>query len=160
MNSNNILGLIRIALGWIFFWPFLDKVFGLGFATETGSGWIDGVSPTTGYLTYATQGPFANAFQSLAGSAFVDWLFMLGLLLIGLALILGIGMRVATTSGIVLLMLMWLATLPPMHNPVIDDHIIYSLMLIALYGLNAGNYIGIGKWWSNLSVVKKNPILQ
>ncbi len=29
-------------MGWTFFWAFADKLFGLGYATEAGKGWIDG----------------------------------------------------------------------------------------------------------------------
>ncbi|MEA3166363.1 MAG: thiosulfate dehydrogenase (quinone) large subunit, partial [Thermoplasmata archaeon] len=37
--------LLRIALGWIFFWPFLDKTFGLGFRTPHDGAWIRGGHP-------------------------------------------------------------------------------------------------------------------
>ena len=32
-NSKYIWATLRIVMGWIFLWPFLDKTFGLGFAT-------------------------------------------------------------------------------------------------------------------------------
>ena len=51
---------------------------------------------------------------------------MLGLLGIGVALILGIGMRVAAVAGALLLVLMWTAVLPPENNPFMDDHLIYA----------------------------------
>lgn len=67
--------------------------FGLGLATERADAWVNGGSPTTGYLNFATEGKtFHNFFASLAGPA-ADWLFMAGLLAIGVALTLGIGMR-------------------------------------------------------------------
>ena len=58
-------GLLRIAMGWIFLSAFLDKCFGLGFATgrdpETGAidfgsadAWINGGSPTDGFLPSAS----------------------------------------------------------------------------------------------------------
>lgn len=118
-------------MGWIFLWPFLDKVFGFGFATAKEAAWIAGGSPTTGFLTYGTRGPFADVFQALAGNALIDWLFMIGLLLIGLALMFGIFMRLAIFSGSLMLLLMYLATIPPEHNPIIDDHIIYPLVLLS-----------------------------
>jgi len=147
-------------MGWTFLWPFLDKVFGLGFATESGKGWLDGVSPTTGFLKFGTHGPFAEFFQSLAGSVFVDWLFMIGLLLIGLALILGIGVRIAGYSGALLLLFMWLAAFPPEHNPIIDDHIIYIFVLAMLVLANSGKYFGFGKWWGKTKLVKKYGFLR
>lgn len=128
---------LRMTLGWVFLWAFLDKTFGLGFTTESTNAWLNGGSPTTGFLTHATQGPFAEMFQMMAGLAVVDWLFMLGLLGIGVALILGVMMRLACWSGIALMMLMWLAVLPPEHNPVVDDHVIYSLALYYLFLVDA-----------------------
>ena len=128
---------LRIMMGWIFLWPFLDKLFGLGFATEAGRGWVDGGSPTTGFLEFATRGPFAELFQSMTG-AFADWLFMIGLLGIGLALLLGIGVRIASVSGALMLVLMWLAALWPEHNPFLDDHLIYAFVLIGTYVTDSG----------------------
>lgn len=126
------LGLARIALGWIFFWAFIDKVFGLGFTTTPEAAWINGGSPTTGFLKFGTSGPFADIFKSMAGSPIVDGLFMVGLLGIGVALMLGISVRFASYMGVLMLFMMWLAVLPPEHNPIIDDHIIYSLVLLAI----------------------------
>ena len=96
--TKNTPALLRIGLGWIFLWAFIDKVFGLGFATEAGKHWLTGASPTMGFLKFGTKGPLAGVFQAMAGSPVVDWLFMLGLLLIGLALILGIGMKIAVVN--------------------------------------------------------------
>ena len=79
-DMKQLWGLLRIMLGWIFLWPFLDKLFGWGFATEAGQGWLQGGSPTAGFLQFGTKGPLAEYFQSLAGQAWVDWLFMAGLL--------------------------------------------------------------------------------
>ena len=92
--------------------------------------WLEGGSPTSGFLKFATDGPFAAFYQGLAGNTFIDWLFMLGLLGIGTALLLGIGMRIAVVSGVLLLMMMWSASIPPENNPVFDEHIVYSLALI------------------------------
>lgn len=154
------LGVLRVMLGWIFLWAFLDKTFGLGFATAGGKAWVDGASPTSGFLTHATQGPFATAFQSLAGQPWVDWLFMIGLLLIGLALILGIGVRIACATGSLLLALMYLATLWPDNNPILDDHLIYIAALCVIYCTpETWDLVGFGRVWKNLGVVKKFPWL-
>jgi len=158
--SQTLLGFTRIAFGWIFLWPFLDKVFGLGFATEFGKGWIHGNSPTYGFLTYGVRGPFKEVFQSLAGLPPVDWLFMGGLLFIGLSLLFGYGVYVAAYSGAAMLFFMWLALLPPEHNPFIDDHIIYAITLITLAHLQAGRYFGIGEVWSKNPIVKNIPALK
>src|ERR687885_1668654 len=104
--SPYIAATIRLSLAWTFLWAFLDKTFALGHETGVDSAtgatdyfgpaaWIHGGSPTKGFLSFATQGPLAGFYQNLAGNPVVDWIFMIGLLGIGLALILGVGMRMA-----------------------------------------------------------------
>lgn len=36
-----VLGVLRITIGFYFLWAFLDKTFGLGFATPAERSWID-----------------------------------------------------------------------------------------------------------------------
>ncbi len=151
---------LRLGMGWIFLWAFLDKLLGLGFSTAAGKSWLAGVSPTFGFLSSATHGPFAGVFQGMAGSAFVDWLFMLGLLLVGTSLILGIGIRIAAYSGSLIMLLMWLAALPPKNNPFLDDHVIYLIILLGLSSVRAWQWFGFGSWWSKTPIVKKYPLFQ
>lgn len=160
MKNNYFVAGLRISLGFIFLWAFLDKLFGLGFATTAEKSWLAGGSPTSGFLGNAVTGPFAEIFHKLSGLVVVDWLFMIGLLLIGVALILGIGMKIATYTGSLLLFMMWLALLFPANNPVIDEHIIYILALFVLKSIEAGKSFGFGKAWSKLTIVKKFPILE
>ena len=156
-----LFGLLRIGMGWIFLWAFLDKTFGLGFSTATERAWLAGGSPTTGFLSNATSGPFMDIFKGLAGNPFVDWLFMIGLLCIGLSLIFGVGMRIAVCSGIVMMALMYLATLPTENNPFVDDHVVYGLVLLLLgVASDATAFMSFGKWWASTELVKKYPILK
>jgi thiosulfate dehydrogenase (quinone) large subunit len=154
------LGLTRIALGFVMFWAFLDKAFGLGFATERADAWINGGSPTFGFLTFGTSGPFAETYQSIAGAAWADWLFMVGLFGIGLALILGIGLRVAAISGTVLMLMMWSASLLPENNPIITYHVIYALMMVTFAFAHAGRHLGLGGLWERTALVRRLPILR
>lgn len=161
----------RIALGWVFLWAFLDKTFALGHDTgldpTTGkvdyfgpAAWIHGGSPTAGFLGHAVTGPLAGFYQNLAGNPVVDWVFMLALLGIGLALLLGVGMRIAAASGAALLVMMWSAVLPPANNPFMDDHLIYALVLGLLAFLGAGKTFGLGKMWERLPFVRDHGILK
>ena len=135
MNLQKIVFVgLRLAMGFTFLWAFFDKLFGLGFATTTAKAWINGGSPTYGFLTMATKGPFVEFFKSLAGSPIVDWLFMIGLLAVGLTLIFNRLIKWGALAGGLMMLLMYLAALPPANNPVIDDHIIYILVL-AVIGL-------------------------
>jgi thiosulfate dehydrogenase [quinone] large subunit len=161
----------RISLGWIFLWAFLDKAFALGHETgvdpKTGAtdyfgpaAWIHGGSPTKGFLAFGTKGPLADFYANLAGNPVVDWLFMLGLLGIGLALILGIGMRIAAAAGGLLLVMMFTAALPPANNVFMDDHIVYALVLVMLALVGAGKTFGFGKQWEQIPVVRDHGILK
>ncbi len=166
--ARSVWAVTRISLGFVFLWAFLDKTFALGFATgraedgtiDRAAAWINGGSPTEGFLSFGTKGPFAGFFQGFAGAPLADWLFMLGLFGIGVALILGIGMRIAAASGAFMLVLMYLAVLLPENNPVIDDHIVYALVLIGLALGNAGDTFGLGGRWAQLPVVQRYPILR
>ena len=157
-TARYLWALTRLCLGWTFLWPFLDKLFGLGHETTSAKAWVNGGSPTTGFLKGAV-GPFAGIYHNIAGSSWADWGFMLGLLCIGVALLLGIGMRIASISGAILLVLMWSASLPPANNIFMDDHIIYALVLLTLAVVGAGNTLGLGRWWTNTTLVRHHPWL-
>ena len=157
---GKIVAVVRIMLGWVFFWPFMDKTFGLGFSTVANKAWILGNSPTSGFLKASTNGPFDGFYHAMIGMPVVDWLFMVGLLGIGVSLILGIYMRFASYCGILLLGLIFFANLPLKTNPLIDQHIIY---IVILYGFtlmpSIGEVWGLGKWWKSQSFVKQYPFL-
>jgi thiosulfate dehydrogenase [quinone] large subunit len=151
---------LRLALGWTFLWAFLDKTFGLGHETAAADAWTEGGSPTEGFLSFATAGPFADTYQGIAGAAWADWLFMIGLLGIGVALMLGVAMRIAVASGALMLVLMWTAVLPPANNPFMDDHLIYAGLLVLLAALGAGRTLGLGTWWEDLPIVRDHSWLR
>ncbi|MCT9932233.1 hypothetical protein N5079_18690 [Planotetraspora sp. A-T 1434] len=150
----------RIAIGWVFLWAFADKLFGLGFATPGKRAWINGGSPTTGFLKGTADHTFGGFFSGLAGQGWADWLFMIGLAGIGAALILGAGVRIAAVTGGLLLVLMWAAELPLANNPFMDEHLIYAIVLAGLALANAGDTAGIGRWWGNTDLVRHYPILK
>lgn len=150
----------RIAVGWVFLWAFLDKLFGFGFATPAAKAWINGGSPTTGFLKGTADHTFGGLFTTLAGQAWVDWLFMTGLLGVGAALILGVGMRVAAGAGGLLLLMMWAAELPLTTNPFMDEHIVYAVVLTGLALDGAGETLGLGRWWAATPLVRRFPILK
>jgi thiosulfate dehydrogenase [quinone] large subunit len=161
----------RISIGWIFLWAFLDKAFALGHDTgidaKTGvvhtfgpAAWIHGGSPTLGFLKFGTAGPMAGFYHSFAGAGWADALFMLGLLGIGVTLMAGIAMRIATISAVAMLVMMWSAVLPPANNPFMDDHIVYALALLALLFAGAGHTLGLGRTWERLDTVQRHTFLK
>ena len=123
---------LRFVMAFIFLWAFVDKVFGGGFKTKPVDAWINGGSPTTGFLKFGTHGPFVEMFKLLAGIQLVDWMFMLGLLFVGLTLLLNKYVVWGAVAGIVMMVLMWLSLFPPENNPIIDEHVVYILVLALL----------------------------
>lgn len=160
LKEQIIIATLRISMGTVFLWAFFDKLFGLGFATTPEKSWLAGNSPTSGFLLFATRGPLKPYFEGLAGNPLADWLFMMGLFGIGIALIFGIAKYVSTFFGSLLLFLMYLALLPPVNNPLIDDHIIYILVLQLLLRLHSGEVFGLAKWWAATPLVKKLPFMK
>jgi thiosulfate dehydrogenase [quinone] large subunit len=148
----------RLCMAWVFLWPFFDKLFGLGHDTTTANAWINGGNPSKGFLS-GSIGPFAGFFHSIAGADWVNWLFMLGLIALGLALLLGICMRFAAAAGSLLLLLMWSASLPPDQDVWLDNHIVYALLLVGLALVGAGNTLGLGNRWAQTKLVRRSPWL-
>jgi thiosulfate dehydrogenase [quinone] large subunit len=153
-TAKYLLAVTRLSLGWVFLWPFLDKLFGLGHETASAKAWIHGGSPTKGFLSGA-EGPFAGFYHSFAGAQWANWGFMLGLLGIAVGLLLGIGMRIVCAGGAVLVVLMWSASLPPTNDVFMDDHLIYALVLITLAVLSAGDTLGLGRQWKKTALVRR-----
>lgn len=161
-NMGNVwlgLAVTRILLGFVFLWAFLDKLLGLGVSTVVERAWLNGGSPTSGFLK-GVEGPFADFFSSLSGVAVVDWLFMLGLLGIGVALIFGVAVRLAAWAGALLMLLMWAASMPLANNPLIDEHVVYTVILLVLGQAVPNQKLSIVGWWQSQSIVKKNKWLQ
>jgi thiosulfate dehydrogenase [quinone] large subunit len=164
-TAAKALAVLRIATGFVFLWAFLDKTFGLHYATPSAKAWIHGGSPTKGFLTSVAVGPFQSTFHSIAGTWWADWLFMLGLLGIGVAMIVGVAMRIAATAGVVMLAMMWFAEFPlaqhtsagklsASSNPFMDYHFVYALVLIVLALTCAGTTWGLGRAWARIPFVQ------
>jgi thiosulfate dehydrogenase [quinone] large subunit len=161
---------LRIGTGFVFLWAFLDKTFGLHYSTLPASAWIHGGSPTKGFLASLSAGPFTSMFHSWAGQGWADWLFMAGLLGIGLALIAGVGVRIAAVSGIVLVAFMWTAVWPlAQHaaggaltgstNPLVDEHVMDALALIVVAVAGTASRVGFGALWAKLPFVQRHRVL-
>jgi len=166
------LSLTRIAIGFVFLWAFFDKLLGLGRSTcmtvsedgttyntnflcspdpkAGGGSWIHGSHVTQGYLVYGgnPNSPFHSFFVSLGAQRWTDWVFMIGLLAIGAALMLGIGTKIAMVSGTLMLVFMYLTQMWPTTNPFLDEHLVYSLAIIGIVLVELGHQsIGFGKVW-------------
>ncbi len=164
---ESAIAALRVGTGFVFLWAFLDKTFGLGYSTPSARAWIHGGSPTKGFLGSVSAGPFQSTFHSMAGQGWANWLFMLALLGIGLALTLGIGLRIAAVAGTVLVAMMWFAVYPPARhaadgsatgsvNPFVDEHVMDALALIAVAAFGTASRLGLGAWWAKLPFVERH----
>ncbi len=166
--AGRALALLRIGVGFTFLWAFVDKTFGFNYATPSAKSWINGGSPTKGFLSGVETGPFQSFYHSIAGTWWANTFFMLGLLGIGVALILGVGLRAAAVAGTILLLMMWFAEFPlAQHtatgdatgspNPLVDAHVMDALALIVVAATNAGTTWGLGRMWARLPFVQQHP---
>lgn len=178
MKKSLLSDLLRISLGMLMIWPFFDKLLGLGFKTCSSidpvskikmvtrlcaKAWVNGGSPTGGFLTTAS-GPLGKYFNILGnnfqGYMAIDWLFMVGLLAIGLCFLLGVGLRIAGASGALMMVLMYFASFVPETHPFVDDHIVYAFAFLSLGFIPYDQLLGFGKWWCSLPLIEKYPLLR
>lgn len=155
-----LLAAIRIVMGFMLLWAFADKLFGLGMLTTPEAAIINGGSPTEYYLTELVSGVFTGFFNAMAGNPAVDLLLMAGLLLVGIGLVMGIASKLSCIGMCVMMALMYMLSVPPVDNPLVDYHIVYILAVLAVYMLG-----GFGKWsleeaWVSLGPVRRFNFLQ
>ncbi len=118
------LVLFRLALGWLFFYAGVTKVFDPQWSPK-------------GYLLSAKTLPALYAW--LASPTVLPILTVVAawsLFLLGLSLLLGIGIKISGRLGAVLMILFYLPVLSfPLvgeHSFLVDEHIIYALALLVL----------------------------
>jgi thiosulfate dehydrogenase [quinone] large subunit len=151
LSVRRILAVSRIVIGFTFLWAFIDKLFGLGFGTPSERAWINGGTPAQGFIG-GIEGPFAGFFQMFA-NPFGDFLFMFGLLGIGVAVMAGAGLKIAAVTGTLLMAFMYLAELPAAlggNNPIVDSHWHEALLLIIAAATLSGDTWGVGRTWARI----------
>lgn len=145
------LFLLRISLGWLFFYSGITKILTPNWSSIK---YLSGAKTFAGFFEWMTQPnilPIINIMN--------EW----GQLLLGISLILGIGVRLSTTLGGVLMVLYYIALPFPYPNPqsfIVDEHIIYALAMIYLGIIRAGRVYGLETWCSNLPICSKFPRLR
>ena len=139
MNTTfkKLLALLRIAIGWLFFYAGITKVLDPAWSAE---GYLKGAESFSGFFGWLASAdilPITNFVN--------EW----GLTVIGIALIIGIGARTAALAGAAMMILYWLPVLDfpyaGEHSYIVDEHIIYALVLLLLHFTNAGAYWGLQK---------------
>jgi thiosulfate dehydrogenase [quinone] large subunit len=137
MNTHQKVSLfaLRVGIGIIFLYAGISKLL------------VDNWS-AAGYLNSAQT--FSGLYHWFASSGNIGWINFVnvwGQILIGAGLISGFLTRWASWAGIVMMVLYYFPTLnfPYVgdHSYLVDEHIIYILVLLVLTSLHAGRYIGI-----------------
>jgi thiosulfate dehydrogenase [quinone] large subunit len=128
---------LRLVMGWALLYPGINHLTGLQGFREATAGMIAGAASTA-------ANPFAGYFAML--QPYAETLAVLnavGLTVVGAALMLGAFVRLAGLGGAVMMLNYWAASLPLAHSLVVDDHVVYALLLFGLGALGAGRIVGL-----------------
>jgi len=151
-SQKTSLFLLRIATGWMMLYAGVTKI-------------VDPTWSAEGYLKGAKM--FVGFYQWLISPGILpitnftnEW----GLTLLGISLICGIGIRLSSILGAILMMLYYFPILdfpyPNPHSFLVDEHVIYALILILFAHLRAGRALGLENWCSRLPICSKYPRLR
>lgn len=143
--------LLRVSLGWLFLYSGITKILNPEWSSLK---YLEGAKMFTGFFAWMTQPSVLSVIDLMN-----EW----GQLLLGISLILGIAVRLSTTLGAILMALYYMALPFPYPNPqsfIIDQHIIYALVMIYLGAIHAGRVYGLETWCSNLPICSKFPRLR
>lgn len=146
------LFILRVSTGWLMFYAGITKVLNPEWSA---AGYLKGAKTFVGFYQWLTSSgllPIVNFLN--------EW----GLTLLGVSLILGIGVRLSSILGAVLMLLYYFPVLdfpyPNPHSYIIDEHIIYAMILLLFASLRAGRVWGLENWCSNLPICSKFPRLR
>ncbi len=144
---------LRIVMGWILFQAGIVKL-------------LDPEWSAAGFLQFAIPegNPFTSVWAAWAGSPVIDFLVQWGLTLTGLGLLLGLLVRWNAFWAAVMMLFFWAASLygglaqglPLEHGWVVDDHIVYALLLFGLGAFGAGRILGLDAILERTEFVKRH----
>lgn len=148
---------LRFIMGWIMFQGGIVKL-------------IDSEWTAAGFLKFAIPegNPFITQFGAMAGSPVIDFLVPWGLTLTGIGLMLGALVRWNAFWAAFMMIMFWAASLtgglmqglPLEHGWVMDDHLVYALILFALGAFGAGRIYGVDGIIERSEFVEKNAWLK
>ena len=150
--QKRALFFLRVVLGWLMFYAGITKI-------------MDPAWSAAGYLEAAKT--FPALYQWFASPDILpttNFLNEWGLILLGVSLIVGIGVRFSGMAGAVLMALYYFPVLQfPMilpHSYLVDEHIVYAAALLVLAAFRAGRYWGLEKWCAGLPICRRFPVLR
>lgn len=147
--QNISIFLLRVSLGWYMFYAGITKVLNPEWSAV---GFLKGAKAFTGLFSFFLQPEILPI---------VNFLNAWGLTAIGVALLLGVGVRLASVFGAALMMLYYLPILEfpyvGQYAFLIDEHVIYALVFVLLFVFRAGRFWGLETWCSNLPICAHYP---
>ncbi|MBI2039248.1 MAG: DoxX family protein [Candidatus Niyogibacteria bacterium] len=143
---------LRVVMGVFFFYAGITKV-------------MDPAWSAAGYLKSAKTFPaLYQWFASADVIPVVNFVNEWGLTLLGISLLFGIGVRLSSILGAVLMALYYFPILQfPLVGErayLVDDHIIFIAALLVLAAFRAGRYWGLEKRCAGLSICRQFPALR
>jgi len=165
MYGTKALAALRVTLGIGFLYAGLEKIFDFagsgafsaaGFLKFATLGTLPGVDPKT------VVNPTHQLWVNLAGyeqlMPVLNWLVVTGETAIGIALILGIAVRISGVLGAVLMGLITVAAWNFGLGP-INETVLYGVVALYLAAVNAGRVYGVDGWLERTEFVTRTPAL-
>ena len=150
--TASLVFLLRIALAWVFLYAASHQVFVSGFSV---TGFLSGTK---------TFHNFFVPFTAPAVAPLITFLVAYGHLLIGLSLLSGLFVRVSSAFGIGLMIIYWMAHMnfpyiSDTTNLLVDEHVVYALVLGLLIATHAGHILGLDGWVAHQKTLLANPVI-
>lgn len=151
-SEKIFLTLLRLSVGWLMFYAGITKVLNPNWSA---AGYLRGAKTFASFYTWLTQGSVLPTINFIN-----EW----GLTLLGVSLILGIFVRLSSIFGAVLMLLYYLPILdfpyPNPHSFIVDEHIVYTFVLLFFAATKAGRVWGLESWCGRLSICARYPKLR
>lgn len=150
--TKSLLLLLRLSMAWVFLYAASHQVFAANFSVGP---FLD--STKTFHAFFA---PLTAPGIVLVITALVAY----GHLLIGLSLLSGLFVRISALFGIGIMVLYWMAHMDfpyisDTNNFLVDEHVVFALVLGLLIATRAGHLIGLDEWASRQDTVHHNKWL-
>lgn len=138
-SQNVSLFLLRIALGWLFFYAGITKIINPAWSA---AGYLKGAKTFHGFYAW---------LSSPSTLPTVNFLNEWGLTIIGAALILGLGVRLAGILGAAMMLLYYFPILngvhPDANSYIVDQHIVFATGFLVLSSFGAGKFWQLEGWF-------------
>jgi thiosulfate dehydrogenase (quinone) large subunit len=144
-SQRIIIFLFRISMGWVFLGAALRQIPNPDWSA---AGFMSNSPNLTWFFQTMSEPPFIGLINFI-----IPWAH----LLLGIALILGIFMRLSAIGGG---LLMFLYYIPRFDFPsvIVEYHLVYTGILVYLALVRAGQIYGIENWVSNFQAIR--PFLE